>query len=581
MTGQGKMKAMTVEKLKNRLRAACGDMASDLVLKGGKVISVFSREIIEADVAIHDGVIAGIGDYTGNEEIDVKGQYICPGFIDGHFHIESSMLSPSELAKAVLPCGTTTIIADPHEIANVIGKRGIQFMLDMSDALPVDFYFLLPSCVPATHLETSGAALSCEDLLTFKHHPRVLGLAEMMNYPGVIAGLDPVLEKIVAFYDDIKDGHAPLLSGCHLNAYIGAGLRSDHECTFLDEALEKLRLGMHIMIRQGTQAKNLKTLLPLVSEATVGRCSLVTDDLHPHDLLRRGHLNHLINAAVAEGIDPLHAILMVTLNTATYFGLKGLGAIAPGYQADILILSSLTPVEVKTVLKNGRVVYHGGTFSDPFPAPSLMGDISPMNIKPFDANSFRIAQKGEFIRVIGLIPDQILTEHRILEAPLCQGFVVSDVREDILKIAVLERHHGTGNIGLGMVQGFGLQHGALASTVAHDSHNIICVGCSDEDMTCAVKVVESMKGGLAAVKDGVVLACLPLPIGGLMSDQTLEKVAYGWEKMIRASEELGCTRKEPFMELSFLALPVIPALKITDKGLVDVSRFEQVSLFMV
>ena len=575
------MKAMTVEKLKNRLRASCGDMASDLVLKGGKVISVFSREVIEADVAIHDGVIAGIGDYTGNEEIDVKGHYICPGFIDGHFHIESSMLLPHELAKAVLPCGTTTIIADPHEIANVTGKRGIQFMLDMSDALPVDFYFLLPSCVPATHLETSGAELSCEDLLTFRHHPRVLGLAEMMNYPGVIAGLEPILEKIVAFCDDIKDGHAPLLSGRHLNAYIGAGLRSDHECTLFNEALEKLRLGMHIMIRQGTQAKNMKTLLPLVSEATVGQCSLVTDDLHPHDLMRRGHLNHLINVAVVEGLDPLHAILMVTLNTARYFGLKRLGAVAPGYQADILILSSLTPVAVKTVLKKGRVVFHEGIFSDSFPAPSLRSDISPMNIKPFDSNSFRIVQKGEFIRVIGLIPDQILTECRILRAPLRQGFVVSDVRKDILTVAILERHHGTGNVGLGMVQGFGLNHGALASTVAHDSHNIICVGCNDEDMACAVKVVENMRGGLAAVKDGKVLASLPLPIGGLMSDQTLEKVAYGWEKMIRASEDLGCTRKEPFMELSFLALPVIPALKITDRGLVDVCRFDCVPLFSV
>lgn len=575
-----KMKAMIVEKLKNRIRAACGEIASDLVLKNGKVISVFSREIIEADVAIHDGVIAGIGEYAGNEEIDAKGQYICPGFIDGHFHIESSMLSPPELAKAVLPCGTTTIIADPHEITNVIGLKGIQFMLDTSGALPVDFYFLLPSCVPATHLETSGAELSCEDLLTFRHHPRVLGLAEMMNYPGVIAGMEPVLEKIAAFCEDVKDGHAPLLSGRRLNAYIGAGLQSDHECTLFDEALEKLRLGMHIMIRQGTQAKNLKALLPLVSEATVSQCSLVTDDLHPHDLLRYGHLNHLINAAVAEGIDPLHAILMVTLNTARYFGLKRLGAIAPGYQADILILSSLTPVEVKTVLKKGRVVYHGGTFSATFPALSVTGDISPMNVKPFDAYAFRIAKKGEFIRVIGLIPDQILTECLILRAPFHQGFVVSDVRKDILKIAVLERHHGAGNIGMGMVQGFGLKHGALASTVAHDSHNIICVGCNDEDMACAVKAVENMKGGLAAVKDGEVLACFPLPIGGLMSDQALEKVAYGWEKMIRASEYLGCTRREPFMELSFLALPVIPALKITDKGLVDVSRFEHTPLFV-
>ncbi len=574
-------KPLTVEQLKNRICAARGGIACDLVLKGGKVIHVFSREIIEADVAIHDGVIAGIGKYRGNEEIDVRGQYICPGFIDGHFHVESTMLSPPELARAVLSCGTTSIIADPHEIANVTGKRGIQYILDMSDGLPVDFYIMLPSCVPATHLETSGAELSCEDLLTFKNHPRVLGLAEMMNYPGVVAGVEPVLKKIVAFSDAVKDGHAPLLTGRNLNAYIGAGIRSDHECTILEEALEKLRLGMHVMIRDGTQAKNLKTLLPLVSEATVGQCSLVTDDLHPHDLLHRGHLNHLINTAAAEGLDPLHAILMVTLNTARYFRLEELGAIAPGYRADILVLSSLSPVEVKTVLKNGRVVFHQGTLTNGFPAQPPMNDISPMNVKPLDSDSFRIPQKGEFIRVIGLVPDQILTECRILRASIRQGSVVSDTKSDMIKIAVVERHHGTGNIGLGMVQGFGLREGALASSVAHDSHNIICVGTNDMDMIRAVKAVEKMRGGLAAVKDGEVLACLPLPIGGLMSDQNLSKVARGWEKMIHASQDFGCRLKEPFMALSFLALPVIPELKITDKGLVDVGRFEHVSLFTV
>ena len=568
-----------IKRLQNRIRAARGEISPDLVLKGGKVINVFSREIIEADVAIHDTIIAGVGQYDGHEEIDIAGQFVCPGFIDGHFHIESTMLSAPELARAVLPCGTTSIIADPHEIANVMGIRGIQYLLDTSEGLPVDFFMMLPSCVPATHLETSGAVLSCEDLLSFRNHPRVLGLAEMMNYPGVITGAKAVLEKIAAFCDAVKDGHAPLLSGRALNAYIGAGLRSDHECTVSGEALEKLRLGMHIMIRQGTQAKNLKTLLPIVTEATVGQCSLVTDDLHPHDLLRKGHLNHLINIAVSEGINALHAILMVTLNTARYFGLTGLGAIAPGYQADILILSSLSPVEVKTVLKRGRVVFHQGAFAEPFPTAPVTENVSPMNIKPFDPESLRIPQKGEFLRAIGLIPDQILTECRIRRAPVQQGCVVSDMENDMIKIAVFERHHGTGNIGLGMVQGFGLREGALASSVAHDSHNIICVGCSDRDMYCAVKTVETMGGGLVAVKDGKVLATLPLPVGGLMSDQTLEKVACGWEKMIRVSRDLGCRLKEPFMALSFLALPVIPALKITDKGLVDVGRFEHVPLF--
>jgi len=398
-------KEARIKRMQDRIRAARGEILSDIAIKGGKVINVFSREIIEADVAVYDGVIVGVGQYNGHEEIDATGQFVCPGFIDGHFHIESTMLSPPELAKAVLPHGTTSIVADPHEIANVIGKRGIQYILDSSERLPVDFYIMLPSCVPATHLETSGADLSCDDLMFFRGHDRVLGLAEMMNYPGVISGMGAVLEKIEAFCDKIKDGHAPLLAGRGLNAYIGAGLRSDHECTVLEEALEKLRLGMHIMIRQGTQAKNMKSLLPLVSSSTVGQCSLVTDDLHPHDLMRKGHLNHLIDTAVGAGLDPLHAILMVTLNTARYFGLKDLGAIAPGYQADILILSSLCPVAVNTVIKKGRVVFDGGTFTDPFPELPLMDNISPMNIKRFDPEAFSIPQRGELIRVIGLIPD--------------------------------------------------------------------------------------------------------------------------------------------------------------------------------
>ena len=575
---QGK-EIMTVERLSRRIRAACGEIPSDLVLKGGKVINVFSREIIETDVAILDGVIAGIGPYAGNEEIDISGQYVCPGFIDGHFHIESTMLSPSELAKAVVSCGTTSIVADPHEIANVMGINGIQHLLKSSEGLPVDFYFMLPSCVPATHLETSGAVLLAKDLAPLIDNPRIPGLGEMMNYPGVISGLPPVLEKIVAFSSLVKDGHAPLLSGRLLNAYIGAGIRSDHECTLLNEALEKLRLGMQIMIRQGTQAKNLIDLLPLISESTVGQCSLVTDDLHPHDLLQKGHLNHLIDLCTSHGIDPIMAILMVTLNTARYFGFKELGAIAPGYQADMLILSSLVPVKVNTVLKRGHIVFHQGTLADRFPKTSLIENTAPMYIRHFDPEVLRIPQMGEFIRVIGLIPDQILTECRVIKAPVQQGVVVSDIEKDIIKIAVFERHRGTGNIGIGMVQGFGLSHGALASSVAHDSHNIICVGCSDSDMYAAVEAVKTMQGGLVAVQDGKILARLPLPVAGLMSDQPLDKVAFGWEKMISAAQDMGCRLKEPFMALSFLALPVIPVLRITDQGLVDVGRFKHVPLF--
>jgi adenine deaminase len=531
-------------------------------------------------VAIYDGVVVGTGSYEGEKCLDARGHYICPGFIDGHFHIESTMLSAPELAKAVLPHGTTAIIADPHEIANVMGRKGINYIIESSQGLPVDFYLMLPSCVPATHLETSGAELSVEDLMVLKDHNRVLGLAEMMNYPGVITGTAAVLEKIAAFSDMIKDGHAPLLSGKDLNAYITAGLRSDHECTQLSEAREKIRLGMHIMIREGTLAKNLKTLLPIVSAATAGRCSLVTDDLHPHDLLHKGHLNYLIDLATGEGIDPLLAIVMVTLSTARFFGLRNLGAVAPGYRADILILSSLSPVAVKTVIKDGRIMYDRGHLTAEFPKTSFMNYLSPMNISAYGPDSFAIPKEGEFIRAIGLIPDQIITKGIIRKAPLEDGVVVSDTEQDLIKIAVVERHHCTGKIGLGMVQGFGLKHGALASSIAHDSHNIISVGCNDRDIYGSVKAVEEMGGGLAAVRNGEVLARLPLPIAGLMSDEPLCKVVHGWEGLIEAARSLGCQMEEPFMALSCLALPVIPELKITDRGLVDVKEFRHVPLFV-
>ncbi|MBA4397977.1 MAG: adenine deaminase, partial [Syntrophus sp. (in: bacteria)] len=524
--------------------------------------------------------IVGVGDYDGPDCMDVSGRFIAPGFIDGHFHIESSMLSPPELARAVVPHGTTAIVADPHEIANVLGMQGIRFMLAASAGLPVDFFFMLPSCVPATHMETAGARLTAADLRKLRDEPRVLGLAEMMNYPGVISCLDPVLEKIIAFNGSVRDGHAPLLTGRDLNAYIAAGIGSDHECTQLEEAREKIRLGMHIMIREGTQAKNLSALLPLVSAATAAHCSLVTDDLHPHDLMQQGHMNHLIDLAVTQGLDPVTAIRMATFNTARYFGLKDRGAIAPGYQADVLVLSCLDPVAVTTVFKKGRPVYDAGHLLAEIKPLLPSGSYSPMNIAPYREDSFMIRAARGKIRVIGLIPNQILTRQIVLDAPIREGVVVADRDRDLIKIAVVERHRATGNIGLGLVQGFGLQEGALASSVAHDSHNIICVGCSDRDMYAAVKAVESMKGGLAAVKDGEVLAALPLPIGGLMSDLPLAEVAAGWQEMRQAAESLGCRLQEPFMALSFLALPVIPDLKITDRGLVDVNQFELVPLFV-
>jgi adenine deaminase len=567
-----------IDRLKNLIRVARGEVAPDLVLKGGRVLNVFTGEIIRADVAVYGGIIAGVGSYDGPTVINARGGCITPGFMDAHMHLESTLLSPSELARAVLPRGTTAIMADPHEIANVLGIEGIRFMLKASKGLPVDIYFLLPSCVPATDLETSGASLSTADMKRLRREKRVLGLGEMMNYPGVLGGIDPVLEKLIAFRRSIRDGHAPLLSGKDLNAYIAAGARSDHECTGRAEAREKLRLGMHIMIREGTQAKNLKEILPLVTPRNSRRFSLVTDDLHPHDLMKRGHLDHLIDMAVVEGMAPGEAIRMVTCNTAQYFGLRDAGAVAPGYRADLLILESLAPIRVRSVIKGGKMVFHEGAFIGEEASGTKCAWVGAMNVLSFDRDAFAVPYKGGPIRVIVLIPDQILTQQRVLKPAVRDGVVVSDVRRDILKLSVVERHRGTGRIGLGFVQGFGLKEGAIASSVAHDSHNIIGVGCSDGDLFTAVKAVEEMNGGLAAVRDGKVLAELPLPIAGLMSDRPLADVAQGWEKIRRVARDLGSEPDEPFMVLSFLALPVIPELKLTDRGLVDVNRFEHVPL---
>ncbi len=568
-----------IDRLKQLIQVARGERAPDLVIKGGRVLNLFTGEIIRADVALCNGRIAGVGSYDSPAAIDAGGDFISPGFMDAHMHLESTLLAPCELARAVLAHGTTAIMADPHEIANCMGADGIRFMLEASAGLPVDIYFLLPSCVPATGLETSGASLSAAELKPFLRKRRVLGLAEMMNYPGVLAGSAPILEKLGAFGGRTCDGHAPLLTGRDLNAYIAAGIRSDHECTGQEEAREKLRLGMHIMIRQGTQAKNLKELIPLVNAANNRRFSLVTDDLHPHDLLAKGHLDHLVDMAVGEGMEPLEAIRMVTLNTAEYFGLRDVGAVAPGYRADLLILPSLAPVRVRSVIKDGRVVYDKGAVTGREGASAGYGRKCAMNVRPFSPEALRVPCGGERIRVIGLIPDQILTRGLLCEPTVRDGAVVSDPVRDILKLAVVERHRATGRIGVGFVQGFGLREGALASSVAHDSHNIIAVGCDDGDLYRAVKTVEEMGGGLAAVLHGECMAKLPLPLAGLMSDRPLAEVARGWQELRRASRAFGSLPEEPFMVLSFLALPVIPDLKLTDRGLVDVSLFQHVPLF--
>ncbi len=568
-----------VDRLSELIRVARGEQPPDLVIKGGRVLNLFTGEIIRADVAISGGRIAGVGSYDGPAVIDAGGDYISPGFMDAHMHLESTLLSPPELARAVLSRGTTAIMADPHEIANVLGIEGIRFLLEASKGLPVDIYFLLPSCVPATGLETAGASLSAADLKPLRRDRRVLGLAEMMNYPGVLAGSGPILEKLDTFRGRTCDGHAPLLTGRDLNAYIAAGIRSDHECTGREEAQEKLRLGMHIMIREGTQAKNLKELIPLVDAQNNRHFSLVTDDLHPHDLLEKGHLDHLVDMAVEGGMDPVEAIRMVSLNTAGYFGLRDVGAVAPGYRADLLVLSSLAPVRVRSVIKGGERVFDEGVFTGREMAGAGARCLGAMNIRPFGPEAFRVPAAGKQIRAIGLVPDQILTRQIIVEATHRDGMVVSDPRRDILKLVVVERHRATGRIGIGFVQGFGLHEGALASSVSHDSHNIIAVGCEDGDLYRAVKAVEEMRGGLAVVRNGEVLAKLPLPIAGLMSDRPLDEVARGWEELRRVARRFGSIPEEPFMVLSFLALPVIPELKLTDRGLVDVNRFAHVPLF--
>ncbi len=560
------------------LKVAQGQLPPDLVLRGGQIIDVFSGTLLNADVALYDGLIVGVGDYEG-PTLEVAGQYICPGFIDGHLHLESTMLVPPEFARAVLARGTTAVIADPHEIANVWGARGLEYMLTVSDGLPLDIFFMLPSCVPATHLETSGASLGPAELAAFKNRRRVLGLAEMMNFPGVLHGDPEVIEKLLLFADRCIDGHAPLLSGKGLNAYRLAGPASDHECTEPAEAREKLSRGFYLMIREGSQARNLRDLLPAVTSQSLRRCLLVTDDCHPCDLRERGHVDHLLRQAVAAGLDPVSALTLVTLNPAEYFGLRRRGAVAPGFRADLVVLDDLKEFRVAKVFKNGELVAEHGECRRNGATVAAPAGEGAFQVRGLTLESFRIPAAGNEVKVIRLIPGQLLTDQVISPTPARDHCVVADPLQDVLKCAVVERHHGTGNIGLGLVQGFGLQQGALASSVAHDSHNIVVVGADDADMLLAAQRLCALGGGLVVAAQGRVVAELPLPVAGLMSPEPLAVVAARHSGVTAASRALGCRLADPFMALSFLALPVIPRLKLTDKGLVDVESFKIVSLF--
>ena len=559
--------------LARRLAVARGDEPADLVVRGGRVLSVFTREWLETTVAIADGYVAGLGDYRGAEEIDAAGRFVVPGFIDAHMHLESPKLLPDEFARLVLPLGTTAVVADPHELANVLGTDGVHWLLDFCAELPLDVYFMASSSVPASRFESPRRALNEGDLQGLLRRRRVLGLAEMMNFPGVIAGDENELTKLGLTGATHVDGHAPGVVGKQLNAYAAAGIRSDHEALTVEEGRERLRAGMWVLIREASMARNLRALLPLVVEFGTSRIAFCTDDKDPDDIAENGHINGMVRDAVAAGIAPEDALVLASLNPALWHGLDHLGALAPGYQADVLLLPDLESFTPQLVLKRGSQVEEIARSEVPEWVKHTV------RIGPVAAERFRIDWRGEgSVRVIGLVPDQIVTES-LVEAPTVRdGQAVADAERDLAKIAVVERHLGTGRIGLGFARGFGLERGALGSTVAHDAHNLVVVGMNDADMTRVVERLAELGGGIVAVESGEVLAELPLPVGGLLSDLPLVEVVERSRACTEAAERLGCGGATPFLTMSFLALSVIPSLKITDQGLVDVDRFELVPL---
>lgn len=574
-----------IKDLRDRIEVGRGDRIPQVLLKGGKVVNVFTGEIYEANVAIHKGIIAGVGDYykEGEHVYPLEDLYLIPGLVDAHIHIESSLLSPSEFARAVLPHGTTSVIWDPHEIANVMGIDGVRYVLEASGTIPLDIFITASSCVPATPFETAGATIRPGDIKEMVGWERVVGLAEMMNIPGVLNGSDKELEKIAIVKEARKriDGHSPFLSGRDLNAYVGTGIYTDHESTKKEEAFEKLRLGMYLMIREGSVAHNMEELVPLVSPATMRRCIFVSDDKHPGDLLREGHMDHILRRGVHFGLDPVTAIQMVTINPAIAYGLDGIGAIAPGYTADIVAVDDLKGFYVRKVFKKGEpVAVDGKMVVDVLPLVESR-IVRTMNVKDFSLDRLKIRIRGKRIRVIQIIPDQIYTRHIIEEVPVNRhGEIIADPSRDLLKVTVIERHHATGNIGIGFVRGFGLRHGAIGSSVAHDSHNIIVIGTNDGDMYMAALKIIEMGGGHVIVSGGEVLETLPLPVVGILSDKSLEEVVQREDRLNRIAAELGVKPSSPFITLSFLTLAVVPELKITDKGLIDVNTFEIVNPFL-
>lgn len=552
------------------IAAAAGREKADLVLKSAKYLNVFSNEFLCGDIAVANGLIAGVGKYDGKTEIDVSGKLILPGFIDAHIHLESSMVTPAEFAKAVVAHGTTTVITDPHEITNVMGIDGVEYMIQASQNLPIDVHFMMPSCVPATEIDESGAELDCKDIDLYLDNKKVLGLAEMMNYVGVINGDKNVLSKIVTSQAHHKkiDGHAPELSGNDLNAYIAAGVYSDHECSTFENALEKLRKGQFIMIREGTAAHNLKALMPLLTQQYYSRCMFATDDKHPSDLLYGGHIDYIVKQALKNGADPIVALKTATHHAARYFLLNNKGAIASGYLADIVVVDNLEDFNVETVFKRGKLVFDGEVkdFSVPTVDEKLAEKcFDTFHLDSVTPSSFKVDGK---LGLIGLVGGELLTRNLGTADKI-------DVENDILKIACIERHKGTNHIGVGYVKGYSLKSGAVATSVAHDSHNIITVGCNDDDIAVAVNAIKDSKGGIAVVENGKIKALLELPIAGLMSDEPLTTVNEKLENAKSSAYELGADKSiDPFMTLSFLSLPVIPSLRITTKGVFDAENWK-------
>ena len=567
-TWSGKINRKLIKKL-HIIDVAAGREKADLVLKNATYVNVFSGELETCDIAVAEGLIVGLGSYSGVAEVDMTGKIVCPGFIDAHIHLESSLVSPSEFVRAVIPHGTTTVITDPHEITNVMGTDGIDYMLSATEGLPMDTMFMIPSCVPASPLDESGANLDYRDIDSFFEHPRVLGLAEMMNYPGIISADSDTVAKIVASQAHHKkiDGHAPGLTGYDLNAYVAAGVYSDHECATAEDAMRKLRLGQFIMVRDGTAARNLEALMPLIkSPKYFSRCMFCTDDKHPSDLLEKGHIDYICREAVRMGADPIQTVQVACLHAARYFLLNNRGAIAPGYLADFAVVEDLKDFHVVTVYKRGKLVYNQGEVED-FPKPEIPAHL---NAKAHDTFHLPVLRAADFAEtrskvVIGMIDGQIITEDL--------GYANAiNLEEDILKMAVVERHKNTRHIGIGYLHGYGLKEGAVATSVSHDSHNIICVGCNDADCAFAVNRIAENKGGIVVVNHGQVIAELPLEIAGLMSDKPLVEVNNLLEKAKAAAHAQGVGNGiDPFMTLSFMALPVIPTVRLTTRGVIDVA----------